>query len=125
MVLVVKQKMLVSGAEVFALLHDYDRRLEWDTLLKEARLTRDHREAGLGATSLCVGKPLFGLFGIETQYVTFKKGELAAVEMINKVPFFQHFAASIRHVDLAQGSELTYKLNFEVRPAWARIFCDR
>ena len=36
----IQRQMPVKSAEVFALLHDYDRRLEWDTLLKEALLGR-------------------------------------------------------------------------------------
>lgn len=113
--------MPVSSADVFALLHDYSRRLEWDTLLREARLTRGHPVACLGATSLCVGRPWFGLIGIETRYVTFKPGELAAVEMINHPPFFTHFAASIRHQDNADGSLATYKLQFTASPRCLRL----
>ena len=45
-------EMPVSSAEVFALLHNYDRRLEWDTLLSSARLTRGSTKAGKGACSL-------------------------------------------------------------------------
>jgi hypothetical protein len=109
-----------SSAVVFELLHDYDRRLEWDTLLKEARLTRGNTAAAKGATSLCVGKPFFGLIGIETRYLTFVPGSIAAVEMINRPPFFEHFAASIRHEELPEGSRLTYKLNFSARPRFLR-----
>lgn len=119
--LTVQQQMPVSSAEVFALLHDYSRRLEWDTLLREARLTRGHAQVGPGATSLCVGKPWFGLIGIETHYVTFKPGEIAAVEMINRPPFFDHFAASIRHQDNDGGSLAIYKLQFTARPSWLRF----
>jgi len=112
----VQQQMPVPSATVFKLLHDYSRRLEWDTLLREARLTRGHSEAGPGATSLCVGKPWFGLIGIETRYVTFKTGEIAAVEMINRPFFFDHFAASIRHQDNEHGSMAVYKIQFSARP---------
>ncbi len=117
----VQQQMPVSAAEVFTLLHDYSRRLEWDTLLSEARLTRGHEQAGPGATSLCVGKPWFGLIGIETHYVTFKPGEIAAVEMINRPPFFDHFATSIRHQDNDGGSLATYRLQFTARPRRLRF----
>lgn len=112
--------MPVPASAVFTLLHDYSRRLEWDTLLREARLTRGHQQAGPGATSLCVGKPWFGLIGIETRYVTFKPGEIAAVEMINRPPFFDHFAASIRHQDNELGSIAVYKLRFTARPLCLR-----
>ncbi len=33
----ISQQMPVRSSEVFELLHDYDRRLEWDTMLKKAR----------------------------------------------------------------------------------------
>ncbi len=112
----VQQQMPVTSTEVFALLHDYSRRLGWDSLLKEARLTQGHQQACAGATSLCVGKPWFGLIGIETRYVTFKLGDIAAVEMINRPPFFDQFAASIRHQDNANGSLVVYKFKFVARP---------
>jgi len=112
--------MSASASEVFALLHDYDRRLEWDTLLKEARLTRGSVIAEKGATSLCVGKPMFGIVGVETRYIAFKEGEMAAVELINKPPFFAEFAASIRHEDNADGSVATYKYKFAAKPRLLR-----
>jgi hypothetical protein len=73
-----------------------------------------------GATSLCVGKPFFGWIGIETRYLSFVPGSIAAVEMINRPPFFEHFAASIRHEDKGEGSRLTYKLNFSAQPRFLR-----
>ena len=110
------------GADaVFALIHDYSRRLEWDTLLREARLTRGHLQPGKGATSLCVGRHFFGLIGVETKYLTFHPGVLAAVEMINRPPFFESFAASIRHTEVAGGgSQAIYRFQFTARPAWLR-----
>ncbi len=112
----VTKPMPVGGAEVFALLHDYGRRLEWDTLLKEARITSGEAVAGLGVTSLCVGKPLFGLIGIETRYVVFEPGRLAAVTMVNRPSFFGSFAASIRHEDLPWGSLVVYRFQFRAKP---------
>ena len=116
----IRQDMPRSSAVVFDVLHDYSRRLEWDTLLCEARLTRGHVEAGKGATSLCVGKALFGLVGIETRYVTYSPGRVAAVEMINRPLFFERFAASIRHEERADGSVLIYNLSFSARPRFLR-----
>ncbi len=112
--------MPCASEEVFDLLHDYSRRLEWDTLLQEARLTQGHLTAGKGATSLCVGKPALGSIGVETRYLTFVRGEIAAVQMINHPPFFESFAASIRHEDCEGGSMATYKLKFTAKPAFLR-----
>lgn len=116
----ITQLMPCPAAVVFDLIHDYPRRLEWDTLLSEARLTRGHRVPGKGATSICVGKGLLRIIGIETEYLVFQPGVLAAVKMINRPPFFDSFSASIRHEDLAEGSLVTYKLHFTARPAWLR-----
>jgi hypothetical protein len=116
----ITEKMPCCSAVVFDLLHDYSRRLDWDTLLREARFTRGHTVAKAGATTLCVGKPLFGIIGIETTYLTFTRGVIAAVNMINRPPFFDSFAASIRHKDLSHGSSVTYKLTFRARPRFLR-----
>ena len=117
----VSRSMPVSGERVFALLHNYDRRLEWDTLLCEARLTDGHKEAGKGVTSVCVGKAFFGKVAMATRYVSYEPGKIAAVELVNRPWFFDRFAASIRHKDTPGGSEITYKLRFAARPrllAW-------
>ena len=117
----VQKQMPVASDLVFALLHNYERRLEWDTLLKEARLTRGCEQAEKDATSLCVGKPFFGLIGVETRYVSFRPGELAAVKLINRPPFFGEFAASIRHQDNEGGSMAIYQFRFAAKPrmfAW-------
>jgi hypothetical protein len=112
--------MPVHSTRVFALLHDYDRRLEWDTLLREARIISDHPRAMKGAVSLCVGKPMFGLIGIATRYLTFNPGVVAAVQMVNTPPFFADFAATIRHEDTADGSLISYKFHFSAKPRWLR-----
>lgn len=116
----ITEKMPCCSAVVFDLLHDYSRRLEWDTLLREVQFTGGHTVARTGATTLCVGKPLFGIIGIETTYLTFTPGVVAAVNMINRPPFFDTFAASIRHRALSQGSSVTYRFTFRARPRCLR-----
>ena len=39
----------------FDLIHNYTRRLEWDTLLQAAYLEGDDAVAGKGVTAVCVG----------------------------------------------------------------------
>jgi len=110
------------AAEVFQLLHDYDRRLEWDTLLRAAYLLDGCREAGLGVKSVCAGKWLLGGIALTTEYVSFRPPDVAAVRMVNHPPFFDTFAATIRHADLPNGtSSIEYKYNFTARPAWLRF----
>ncbi len=111
-----------SCEEVFDLVHDYQRRLEWDTLLRDARLLDGATRAERGARSRCAGKWATGGMGVETEYVTFERGRVAAVKLTNRPPFSRRFAASIRHRPLDRGgSELTYIFYFEAKPrilAW-------
>ncbi len=109
------------SAEVFRLLHDYRRRLEWDTLLQDAHLCRPWSEAQLHATSVCKGRWYLGGITLKTEYVSFNPPTLAAVKMLNRPPFFEAWAASIRHRDLPDGSSsVEYKYQFTARPSWLR-----
>jgi len=117
----IKELIPASAEAVFALVHDYRRRLEWDTLLQEAYLEPEFAEAGLGAISVCRGKLILGGFALRTEYVSFEMGKVAAVKLLNHPPFFDSFAASIRHFEIdADHSEVIYKVNFTARPGWLR-----
>jgi hypothetical protein len=105
------------SAEVFDLVHDYDRRLSWDTLLRAAYLDDGFTRAEKGATSVCVGRRSLGSLALKTVYVSFVRPKVAAVKLINAPWFFATWAASIRHVDLAPGrSRVTYTFQFTARP---------
>ncbi|HEX5037445.1 MAG TPA: SRPBCC family protein [bacterium] len=115
----VAETILRPCAEVFDLVHDYGRRLEWDTLLRKACLLDGAGSAGPGVRSLCAGKwPSFGI-PMVTEYVTFRRGEVAAVKLVNRPPFFRAFAATIRHAPLGTGrSRIEYIYRFEAKPRW-------
>lgn len=113
-----------SGA-VFDLVHDYDRRLTWDTLLSEAYLDDGFTEAKVGATSVCVGRRSLGRLAFKTVYVSFDRPRVAAVKLIGSPRFFASWAASIRHADLGpDSSRITYTYHFTARPAWLRWFLE-
>jgi hypothetical protein len=119
----IKETIPASADAVFALVHDYRRRLEWDTLLSEAYLEPEFLEAARGAISVCRGRLILGGFAVRTRYITFEKGKVAAVKMLNQPPFFDSFAASIRHLKISENeSEIVYKLNFAAKPKWLRWF---
>lgn len=119
----IKETIPAAAAEVFALLHDYRRRLEWDALLSEAYLEPEFAEAGRGAISVCRGKLILGGFAVRTEYVSFEKGKVAAVKLLNRPPFFETFAASIRHSEIDENnSEVIYKVNFTAKPRFLRPF---
>jgi hypothetical protein len=110
---------------VFDLLHDYTRRLEWDTLLQAAYLEGGAKSAAKGVTAVCVGRKSLGGIALKTVYVTFERPTLAAVRMVNAPLFFESWAASIRHDDLsAHESRLTYKFQFTTRPRVLRFILD-
>jgi hypothetical protein len=113
----IKETIPATPEAVFDLIHDYDRRLEWDTLLGEAYIEPGFEGAARGAVAVCRGKGLLGIITMRTEYVSFERGKVAAVKMLGRPPFFESFAASIRHRDLGAGrSEVIYKLNFRARP---------
>jgi Polyketide cyclase / dehydrase and lipid transport len=111
-----------SCEEVFDVVHDYGIRLQWDTLLSEARIL-DERLAGVGVSTLCVGRTALGRIAMETSYVSFDRGRVAAVKMQRGPWFIDDFAASIRHTAIAETvgnrSRVTYKLRVT---AWPKLF---
>ena len=121
----VEEIMPIAAAEVFEIIHDYKRRLEWDTLLSEAYVEPEFSVADKGVVTVCRGRRVLGSIAIRTEYVTFEKGKVAAVRMLEPTSFFQTFAASIRHLDLEDGtSNVVYKFNFTSRPPFIRAICE-
>jgi hypothetical protein len=113
----IKEIIPAPAAEVFDLLHDYQRRLEWDTLLQKAYLEVEFPRACKGAISVCQGRNILGGFALRTQYISFERGKVAAVKMLNHPPFFETFAASIRHSEFGENqSEIVYKVSFTTKP---------
>lgn len=102
---------------VFDLIHDYGRRLEWDSMLSEARLLGGAVAAGVGVRSLCVGTWRSAYLPVETEYVSFERGRVAAVKLTNRPPLFDRFGATIKHEALPEGrSSVTYIYWFCARP---------
>jgi hypothetical protein len=114
---VVRHPMPASVEQTFDLIHDYHRRLDWDTLLRRA-YTVDDVAPARGVEAVCTARRRLGGFSFRTRYVTFRRPELAAVVLVGRPPFFDKWAASIRHLPLEDGrSEVVYTLTFTCRPA--------
>lgn len=112
-------EIVPASCEVaFDVVHDYERRLQWDSLLRDAFVVGGGR-AGVGAVAVCTGKRAVGGLRIETVYVSFQRGVVAAVKMVNQPALFLTWAASIRH-DAVEGghSRVTYTYSFKARPRW-------
>ncbi len=119
----IKEIIPASAEAVFDLLHDYQRRLEWDTLLRKAYLEPEFSVSCKGAVSVCQGRFFLGGFALRTVYVSFERGKVAAVKMLNNPPFFDSFAASVRHFDISENSsEIVYKFSFTAKPKFLRWF---
>lgn len=113
---VVRQVVPAGVEETFDLVHDYSRRLAWDTLLRSAE-TVDDAPPARGVEAVCRAKWHLGGLSFRTRYVTFRRPELAAVVLVGRPPLFASWAASIRHRPEPGGSELVYTLTFTCRPA--------
>lgn len=119
---IIKEEIPATAEEVFDLLHDYQKRLEWDTLLSEAYLELEFDEAKLGAISVCRGRLILGGFPLRTEYISFQRGKIAAVKLLNHPPFFKTFAASISHKNLSNNySEIIYTVNFTAKPKFLQF----
>ncbi len=106
-----------SCRAVFDIVHDYARRLEWDPMLSEARLLAGATAADVGVRSRCVGTWKGAFQALETEYVRFQPGRVAAVKLTNRPAFFDHFAATLKHDALGEArSRATYIYSFRARP---------
>jgi hypothetical protein len=115
----VTEELPCTAAVAFAALHDYDRRLEWDTLLAEAYLCDGAAAAGEGVVSVCRGRLAVGGFAMRTRYVSFDPPGVAAVKLLAPSGLFARWAASIRHRDVGvERSTITYVYSFAARPRW-------
>lgn len=114
-------ELCASPEEAFDRVHDYDLRLSWDTLLREAYV-EGGGVPGTGAVAVCTGRWFVGGLRFRTVYVSYRRGEVAAVKLLNRPAFFEQWAASIRHEPRGPGqSRIVYTLSFAARPrllAW-------
>ena len=119
--IVVRQEMPASAERTFDLIHDYGRRLSWDTMLRSAYIDGGG-EPDKGAVAVCTARRLLGGYSFRTRYVTFSRPKLAAIKLEGTPPFFASWAASIRHEPLPGNddrSTATYTMTFTCKPAWA------
>lgn len=116
------QRVDASREATFDLVHDYVRRLEWDTLLRSARVEGD-KPAGKGEVAVCSARWAIGGLVFATRYVSFDRPEVAAVKLENPPWLFASWAASIRHREIegteGRASEVLYQMTFACRPSWA------
>jgi hypothetical protein len=121
--IVVAQEMPASCEQTFDVLHDYGRRLQWDTLLRRAY---SEGPPGRDTVAVCTARWWLGGYPFRTRYVTFERPVLAAIKLESRPPFFASWAASIRHAELPGGrSTATYTMTFRCKPSWAAPTLER
>jgi len=117
----IEETMPASADVVFSIIHDYRRRLEWDTLLRAAWIEDGADRAGIGVVTTCQAVRILGSMKMRTRYVSFQPGKVAAVKLVNEPLFFGSFAASIRHIEAGENrSRVLYEYNFKARPGFLR-----
>lgn len=110
-------EIAASCQAVFDAVHDYEIRLEWDSMLSQATLLEGATMTSLGVRSRCVGTWKSAFLALETEYIRFERGRVAAVELTNRPPLFDRFAATLRHDALGETrSRTTYIYSFRARP---------
>lgn len=98
---------------LFWWMQDYDRRLEWDSFLIEARLI-DASRAAVGVRAWCVDRAGRGM---ETEYVSFKPPARVAVRMTKGPWMFRSFAGSWAYEELAPDrTRVVFRYHVEARP---------
>ncbi len=118
---VYSEEIAASAEAVFDLVHDYDRRLSWDTLLRDARV-EDGRAPGVGAVAACTGRWFVGGMCFRTRYVSFCRGAVAAVKLVGGVSLSRRFTPSKGWPTLCQTT--IYGTDWH-RARNGRFICDR
>ena len=113
---------------LFELMQDYDRRLDWDVFLSEARLV-DATQAGKGVRAWCVDRSGRGM---ETEYVSFDPPNRVAVRMTQGPWYFERFAGAWIYEDDPAGTRVIFRYHLQT-PRWllggdrllARVFAHQ
>ncbi|NOZ41490.1 MAG: SRPBCC family protein [Planctomycetes bacterium] len=114
-----------SAEDIFDLIHNYSRRLEWDPFLREARLLEGAKKADIGVTSRCVAHRGVGGLAMDTVYISFNRPTVASVKMTRGPYLFRTFAATIRQESLnTQATLVTYNYNFQTKPGWLAFLIE-
>ena len=123
---VVSCDLTADANAVFDLIHDYDRRLEWDPFLRRACLLDGASSADVGISSRCVARWLAGGMAMDTVYVSFNRPTVAAVKMTRGPFFLDQFAASIRLIPASEvGTRIEYRFHFGTSPLWKMLGLER
>ena len=109
------EKIIINEAResIFDYTQDYKKRLTWDTFLKRAELTEGATIADEGVKAYCVAK---NGWGMETEYVSFKRPAVTAIKMTKGPFFFKSFVGSWRFKYLSEReTEVSFLYSFQLK----------
>jgi polyketide cyclase/dehydrase/lipid transport protein len=114
-----------SPEALFDLIHDYDRRLDWDPFLRKACIVDGSAKAAKGVRTVCCARHGAGGACMETVYVSFDRPHVAAVKMTAGPAYIDDFAASLRQTPVAGGkTRVSYKFQVAGKPRWLGSVLD-
>jgi ribosome-associated toxin RatA of RatAB toxin-antitoxin module len=102
-----------SQEVAFDYTQNYDKRLTWDTFLKEAKLMGGATKADKGVRAYCVAK---NGFGMETEYVSFNRPKVTAIKMTRGPFLFKTFSGSWTFNEFEKDvTEVIFLYSFQLR----------
>jgi hypothetical protein len=118
--------MPAPSAAAFEAFYNHQIRLKWDTLLKITYVEGGGTHPYRGAITVNRGRGWKSPFKMRTRFITYDSSRyIAAAEMVEPIGLFAHWAASMRHKDLPNGtSELIYTFSMRLRPRWLGKLLD-
>jgi hypothetical protein len=109
------RELEIDGAResIFDLTQDYERRLDWDPFLREARLLDGATSAQVGVKALCVDRKGHAM---EVVYIAFDRPAVAAIKMTRGPLFLHSFAGTWRFTDAGAGrTRVLFKYFYRLR----------
>ena len=107
-----------SAHSLFALTQDYEQRAIWDPLTTDARLV-DADQPAVGARVRCIAR---NGMQMDTVYVSYQPGTVAAVKMITGPAIFESFAGGWQFKELAPNlTQVKFSYSIKTKPrclAW-------
>jgi len=104
-----------SAAHLFQLMHDYGLRAQWDTFTRSFLVDSDAAGQGQVVRSISKNNGL----SMDTVYVSFQPGKVAAVKMLKGPYIFDTFAGSwnFRQIE-PQRTHVVFSYSMSARPRW-------
>lgn len=112
---IIQSEIMICGnyQSLYNFTQDYNKRLQWDPFLKEAKLMGEINAVKIGARAWCVSK--MGI-GMETEYVFVQEPIVVAVKMTKGPLILKNFAGSWRFIEIDESiTKVIFRYHFSSR----------